>query len=109
MNTSYNFWIILVILRITIIILWILDIYLVYSPPKYQFLDINTERFWKARISFLFEAGVALLLIYLFNPFYEHAIDKRLKFTLFLVGVLTILRANWVTFIRDSPLIKYLQ
>lgn len=108
MNYEYDYEIILLILKIVIIVLWILDIYLQYIPPKDRVLDILQEEFWSKRISFLFEMLIAFLLIYLFNPFYPRPITKTTKLTLFTFGILTILRANWLKFISDSPLIKYL-
>ena len=108
MNYEYDFEIILLILKITIIVLWILDIYLKYTPAEYQFLDIKKERFWAERVSFLFEILIALLLIYLFDPFNPRPLTKMTKLTLFTLGIMTILRANWTKFINDSPFIKYL-
>ena len=108
MNHEYIFEMILLILKIVIILLWILDIYLKYTPEEYRFLDIQKEEFWAARVSFLFEILIAFLLIYLFNPFYNRAINKMTKLTLFTFGIMIILRANWIKFIGDSPLIKYL-
>jgi hypothetical protein len=108
MNYEYDYEIILLILKIIIIVLWILDIYLQYTPPKDRFLDILKEEFWTQRVTFLFEMLIAFLLIYLFNPFNPQKLTKMTKFTLFLFGIMTILRANWFKFISDSPLIKYL-
>lgn len=108
MKVEHIFDIILLILKIVIVVLWILDIYLKYAPYEYQFLDIHKEEFWAARVSFLFEMLIAFLLIYVFNPFYAQKISKRTKLTLFIFGIMTILRANWTTFIGESVLIKYL-
>jgi hypothetical protein len=108
MNYEYDFEIFLLILKIVIILLWILDIYLKYTPPKYRFLDTQKEEFWAARVSFLFEILVAFLLIYLFNPFSPRKLTKTTKLTLFTFGILTILRANWSKFIGEAPLIKLL-
>lgn len=108
MNYEYDFEIILLILKIVIIVLWILDIYLKYTPPKYRFLDKQKEELWSKRISFLFEMLIAFLLIYLFNPFYPRPITKMTKLTLFTFGILTILRANWSKFFNESILHKLL-
>jgi hypothetical protein len=108
MNYEYDYEIILLILKIAIIVLWITDIYLKYTPPEDRFLDIKKEEFWTERVSFLFEILIALLLIYLFDPFNPRPLTKMTKLTLFTVGILTILRANWKKFIGESPLIKYL-
>jgi hypothetical protein len=108
MNNENLFEIILLILKIVIILLWILDIYLKYSPANYRILDINKERYLSERVSVVFEILIAFLLIYLFNPFYHHQITKMTKFTLFMFGIMTIVKFNWSKFISDSPLIKYL-
>ena len=108
MNNEYIFEMSLLILKILIIVLWIIDIYLKYTPAEYRVVDITKERFWAARVSFVFEMLIAFLLIYLFNPFYEHKIDKGIKFTLFTFGIMMILRADWSTFIGEFPIIKYL-
>ena len=108
MNYEYDYEIILLILKIAIIVLWITDIYLKYTPPEDRFLDIKKEEFWTERVSFLFEILIALLLIYLFDPFNPRPLTKMTKLTLFTVGILTILRANWSKFIGESPLVKLL-
>ena len=108
MNYEYDFEIILLILKFVIIVLWILDIYLKYTPPKYRLLDIQREEFWAARVSFLFEMLIAVLLVYVFNPFYTRLIHKRTKFTLFMFGIMTIFRANWYKFISEFPPLKNL-
>lgn len=108
MNDEFVFEMVLLILKILIIVLWILDIYLQYTPPQDRVLDILQEQFWANRVTFIFEMLIAFLLIYLFNPFYPRPITKMTKLTLFLFGIMTISRANWSKFISDSPLIKYL-
>jgi hypothetical protein len=108
MNYEYDFEIILLILKIVIIILWILDIYLKYTPSNYRFFDTQKEEYWAERVSFLFEMLIAVFLIYLFNPFYPRTLTKMTKLTLFTFGIMTILRANWSKFMDDFPLIKLL-
>ena len=108
MNAEYVFEIILLILKIIIISLWIIDIYLQYAPAEYRFLDINNEQFLKKRTVVFFELSIAFLIIYLFNPFHSHKISKLTKFTLFMFGVLIIVRTDWFKFIGESILIKYL-
>ena len=106
MNDEFIFEIVLLILKIVIIVLWIIDIYLKYMPPKYRFLDITKERFWAERVSFVFEILIAFLLIYLFDPLNPRPLTKMTKLTLFIFGIMTILRANWSKFIGEFPLIK---
>ena len=108
MNVEHVFEIILIILKITIVSLWIIDIYLKYAPVEYRFLDITDEQFWQKRISVLFEIFIAFFLIYLFNPFYAQKISKRTTLTLFIFGFLIIFRTDWAKFIGESMLIKLL-
>ena len=93
MNAEYIFEAILLILKITIIVLWIIDVYLKYAPDEYQFLDIQKEEFWAARVSFLFEMLIAFLLIYLFNPRNDkiYLIDMETKILLYVYGFILII------------------
>ena len=109
MNAEHIFHIILIMLKISIVTLWIIDIYLKYAPAEYRFLDIQTERFWTERISLLFEILIAFLLIYVFNPLQHHIISKPTRLKLFIFGCLIILKTNWTTFIGESLITKYLQ
>ena len=106
MNVERIFEIILIILKITIVSLWIIDIYLKYAPVEYRFLDIKDEQFWQKRVSVLFEILIAFLLIYIFNPLQHHIISKPIRLTLFIFGFLILLKTNWTTFIGESVLIK---
>jgi len=108
MHAEHIFEIILIILKITIVSLWIIDIYLKYAPVEYRFLDITDEQFWQKRVSVLFEILIAFLLIYVFNPLQHHIISKPIRLTLFIFGFLILLKTNWTTFIGESVLIKYL-
>ena len=108
MNVEHVFEIILIILKITIVSLWIIDIYLKYAPVEYRFLDITDEQFWQKRVSVLFEILIAFLLIYVFNPLQHHIISKPIRLTLFIFGFLILLKTDWTTFIGESVLIKYL-
>ena len=104
---EFTFDSILIIIKGTIILLWIIDIYLRYAPFEYQFMDIQTEKFWAAKVSFVFVILIGFLLIYLFNPFYSHQLTKVTKITLFTFGIMTIVRADWTTFMSNSSIIKY--
>ena len=107
-NNEAIFEIILLILKVTIVLFWILDIYLKYVPYEYQFVDIKIEKFWEGRLSFIFDMLVAFLLIYLFNPLHFHQVTKLTKLTLFTFGVMSIISSDWATFFSESPLIKYI-
>ena len=107
-NKEFIFELVLLILKVIIVLFWIVDIYLKYVPPEYQFIDIQIEKFWEGRLSFMFDMLVAFLLIYLFNPLHFHQVTKLTKLTLFTFAVMSIISADWSTFIKDSPLIKHL-
>lgn len=102
-----SFDLMLVILKGTIIVLWIIDVYLKYAPSEYQFMDIQTEKFWAAKVSFVFDILIGFLLIYLFNPFHAHQLTKVTKITLFTFGIMTIVRADWTTFMSNSTITKH--
>lgn len=107
MNDEFIFEVMLLILKGLIVVLWITDIYLQYAPPEYRFMDIQKEKFWSARVSFVFEILIGFLLIYLFNPFHFHPVTKTIKLTLFTFGIMTVISANWRKFLSDSPLLSY--
>lgn len=108
MTNEFIFEIILLILKVVIILLWITDIYFKYVPSEYQFIDIQKEKFWAVRVSFVFEILIGFLLIYLFNPFHFHQLTKLTKLTLFTFGIMTVLSADWSKFISESSIINYL-
>jgi hypothetical protein len=107
-NKEFIFELLLLILKVVIVVFWILDIYLKYVPLEYQYVGIQIDKFWEKRLSFIFDMLVAFLLIYLFNLLHFHQVTKLTKLTLFTFAVMSIISADWSTFIKDSPLIKYL-
>jgi hypothetical protein len=66
--------------------------------------------FWKHHIEFLFIALMSLLLIILFNPFYNglKLIDYETKLLLFVYGIIIIIGAQWSLFFKESMVFKIL-
>jgi hypothetical protein len=54
---------------------------------------------------------MAILLIYLFNPYYNHdnLMTPETKLLLYLFGFILIIVAEWGLFIRENKLVTYLQ
>ena len=66
--------------------------------------------YWKDRCEFIFIAGVALLVIYLFNPrSYPKLIDANQRFILFVFGILIFIQSNWKLFFTQSKWLEDLQ
>ena len=60
---------------------------------------------------FIFEVLMAILLIYLFNPMYDHKalFDSHVKILLFFFGFILLITAKWSYFFGESLWFKYLQ
>jgi len=74
--------------------------------------DLNKKIvFWKDRLEFVFVILMSFLLIYLFNPRFDHKslIDQHVKLLLYLFGFILLITANWGTFIEESVWFKDLQ
>jgi hypothetical protein len=73
-------------------------------------LEENIE-YWKERFEFIFIILMSILLIYLFNPRYNHqvVIDYEMKLLLYLFGFILIITADWDTFIKESKFFKAFQ
>jgi predicted ABC-type exoprotein transport system permease subunit len=56
---------------------------------------------WKSRSEFLFQIIIALLIIIIFNPFYNNLrfINGEISTLLFVFAILLIITANWNEFI----------
>jgi predicted neutral ceramidase superfamily lipid hydrolase len=67
--------------------------------------------YWKKRIQFVFVILISLLIIYLFNPIYDHKalINSQIKILLFIFGFILFITAKWNTFFEESIWFKELQ
>ena len=70
-----------------------------------------TAVYWKARLEFIFTISMSILLIYLFNPRYNHEkmITPETKILLYLFGFILMIIAEWGQFIKENKFIIYLQ
>jgi hypothetical protein len=58
----------------------------------------------------IFNNSMAILLIYLFNPYFPvKEIDSVVKSLLFLYAFVLILQSQWITYINESELVIYLK
>ena len=66
--------------------------------------------FWRDRMEFMFDASIALLLLFVFRPFQKKiVIDYETRVLFFLYGGLTLCRAQWSLFIPNSPFLHFIQ
>jgi len=67
--------------------------------------------YWKERIEFVFIILMSFLLIYLFNPRYEHKvfIDSHVQILLYLFGFILLLTAKWNDFFEESKFFTDIQ
>lgn len=64
----------------------------------------------KNALNIVFSTSMAILLIYLFNPFFKtYEIDNIVKLLLFLYAITLLLSAGWNTFINEKNVIEYIK
>jgi peptidoglycan/LPS O-acetylase OafA/YrhL len=105
------FIILIFIVKICFIISAIYLLYLKFKKPNDK-KSIDSIKFWKERIEFLFVTLMSILLIFLFNPRLNNInmIDGETKLLLYLFGFVLLLTENWSNFIQESPLfVKFQQ
>ena len=67
--------------------------------------------FWRERVEFIFILLMAILLIFLFNPYKNkmYMINNETKVLLYLFGIVLIITAKWETFFKTSSVFKKIQ
>lgn len=92
------------------ILLAVSHVYLKANGEDHSELD-EKILYWKERVEFIFVIGMALLLIYLFNPIRKIPIiiDNETKLLLTLLGFLLIITARWSLFFKEPSIIKQIQ
>jgi hypothetical protein len=87
----------------------ILALLLEFRPT--QISDYHLISYWKHRVEFIFIALMALLLIYLFNPFTSRIdkIDHESRTLLYLFGFVLLVGAHWKAFFSESASIVEMQ
>ena len=94
------------------IIFIILSVYTIILKKKHE---DNTDKykklmFWKSRVEFIFIVSMALLLIFLFNPYNKNnCVDNEARILLFLFGIILIITSKWSLFFETSPIFNDFQ
>jgi len=109
---TYNSFVLFIFaIKILFILLSVTDLYFKYKHPENPLILII--QFWRQRIEFIFVVCMALLLIYIFNPYsntiYKLMKEKETKVLLFLFGIILLVTAHWKIFFQESPTLKYIQ
>lgn len=108
---QYNIYITFIfIIKVGFILLAVSHLYLKTKGQEHSELD-ETILYWKERIEFIFVIGMAILLIYLFNPRRKIpiTIDNETKILLTLFGFVLIITAKWSLFFTEPSTIKKIQ
>jgi predicted ABC-type exoprotein transport system permease subunit len=84
--------------------------YVSYNINKNDKININISKKsldnfykWKNRAEFLFQILIALLIIIIFNPWYNNLrfINGEISILFFIFAILLIVSANWNEFIKN--------
>lgn len=99
----------ILLLKLTLIIIVLGHLYFVIFDSSNE-LDKNFL-YWRERIDFTFKIAMAILLFYIFNPFYDNTdkIDHETKLFFYLFGIILIITADWSTFIKESKFFHNVQ
>jgi hypothetical protein len=67
--------------------------------------------FWRERTEFIFILLMAILLIFLFNPYKNkmYMINNETRLLLYLFGFVLIITADWKSFFKESDIFKKIQ
>ena len=104
----YNYYIYLIIL-VKIIFTLLLGVHFYYLAKGEK--DSENHKitvFWKKRIEFIFEILMALLLIFVFDPYKNRTIliNHETIILLYILGYLLLFMADWSSFISESWFLK---
>jgi len=108
---EYNLYIVFIIMiKVVFILLAVSHIYLKAKGQEHSELD-ETILYWKERVEFIFVIGMAILLIYLFNPRRKIpiTIDNETKVLLTLFGFVLIITAKWSLFFKEPSTMQKIQ
>jgi len=87
--------------------IFVLSTILFYYFDKTNNIDFYVYfLYWKNRTEFIYQICVAIVLIFIFNPFdnFKNYITKELSITLFLSGLFVIIGADWSEFIYQHKI-----
>lgn len=110
MGFFHSYIYLIIIVKILFAILATLHIYMKMSKKTDSDLYKRIV-YWKEIVEFVFQILMAFLLIYLFNPRYDHKalIDSHVKLLLYFFGFILLITAKWSTFFTESVWFKYIQ
>jgi hypothetical protein len=97
-------------IKIAFIILASTHLYLKFKNENGSNLD-KEILFWRERTEFIFILLMAILLIFLFNPYKNkmYMINNETQLLLYLFGVVLIITADWKAFFKESDIFKKIQ
>ena len=97
-------------IKIIFIILASAHLYLKFKNDTVSNLDKDIL-FWRERVEFIFILLMAILLIYLFNPYKNkmYMINNETRVLLYLFGVVLLITADWKSFFKESDIFKKIQ
>jgi len=98
---------ILALIALLIKVIFVLSTILFYYFDKTNNIDFYVYfLYWKNRTEFIYQICVAIVLIFIFNPFdnFKNYITKELSITLFLSGLFVIIGADWSEFIYQHKI-----
>ena len=101
---------IIFLVKIVFIILASTHLYLKFKNETNSELD-KEVLFWRERVEFIFILLMAILLIFLFNPYKNkmYMINNETKVLLYLFGIVLIITADWKSFLKESDIFKKIQ
>ena len=110
MNKYTAFIYFLIFLKVTFILLSIVNIYLVLDKKQNTTLDKNIV-YWKSKLEFVFVFFMSFLIMYLFNPFKKNMvyITTETKVLLFLFAIILLITADYKDFFKQSKMFTELQ
>jgi hypothetical protein len=111
MNIKYKSYIaVIVLIKISYTILEFIHLYLEDKGKTNSDIDAKIV-YWKVRVEFVFNILIAILLIFLFNPYRDEVvlIDRETKMLLFLFGIILFISAKWSEFIEKPVWLQTLQ
>ena len=97
-------------IKIIFIILASTHLYLQFKNDTASNLD-KVVLFWRERFEFIFTTLMAILLIFLFNPYKNkmYMINNETRLLLYLFGFVLIITADWKSFLKESDIFKKIQ
>ena len=101
---------IIFLIKIVFVILATVHLYLKFKNETNSELD-KEVLFWRERVEFIFILLMAILLIFLFNPYKNkmYMINNETKVLLYLFGIVLIITADWKSFLKESDIFKKIQ